>query len=104
MNAASQRENSGNLSTVGVGKSKQIFLQTGLCNRKKKQYIRCLETILLILSTTRLQRKDNNTAIKKCDETVTTQYPTLSIFFFLTGGRFCFIQPIRIVLFLRRKH
>ena len=36
MNAASQRENSGNLSTVGVGKSKQIFLQTGLCNRKKK--------------------------------------------------------------------
>ena len=38
MNAASQRENSGNLSRVGVGKSKQIFLQTGLCNRKKSIY------------------------------------------------------------------
>lgn len=65
MDALSQRENFGNLSRVGVGKSKQIFLQTGLCNRKKKQCIRCLETILLILSRTRLQRKDNNTTIEK---------------------------------------
>jgi len=38
MNAASQRENSGNLSRVGVGKSKQIFLQTGLRKRKKTVY------------------------------------------------------------------
>ena len=64
IDALSQRENFGNLSRVGVGKSKQIFLQTGLCNRKKK-CIRCLETILLILSRTRLQRKDNNTTIEK---------------------------------------
>ena len=64
MNAASQRENSGNLSRVGVGSQNKSFYRRA-CATEKNQYIRCLETILLILSTTQLQRKDNNTTIEK---------------------------------------